>query len=81
MKLPERVSELYTQVGQVDAAPTVAQQTCGTHERRVERSDGRVGTAEGVAVPELNHKLSDEHLPALDLNKRPETMPESGDED
>jgi hypothetical protein len=32
-------------------------------------------------LPLLNQKLQAAHLPALDLEERPENMPQSGDED
>ena len=33
------------------------------------------------ALPALNRKLNGSHLPAIDLERQPETMPEGGDED
>ncbi len=33
------------------------------------------------ALAALNRRLNDGHLPSIDLERRPETMPEGGDED
>jgi hypothetical protein len=33
------------------------------------------------SLPDLNRKLGEAHLPPIDLERRPETMPEGGDED
>jgi hypothetical protein len=33
------------------------------------------------AVPDLNHQLHAAHLPELNLEQKPENMPEGGDED
>jgi len=75
-------AELYGQVGQVDAAPTVAQEKAGEHiggeVREIVEKWERLKSA---SLPELNRKLGEAHLPAIDLERRPETMPEGGDED
>jgi hypothetical protein len=76
------IAELYTQVGQVDAAPTDAQQEACTHVNEelaeVEKEWEKVKTSD---LPELNHRLKGAHLPDLNLEQKPESMPESGDED
>ena len=76
------VSELYTQVGQVDAAPTAAQRTAAEHvSEELGESLRAWERLKSTAIPGLNDKLRNEHLPTLNLEQRPETMPESGDED
>jgi hypothetical protein len=76
------VSELYTEVGQVDAAPTAAQRTAAEHvSEELSEALRAWGRLKSTAIPELNDKLRNEHLPTLNLDQRPETMPESGDED
>ncbi len=76
------VSALYTEVGQVDAAPTAAQRTAAEHvSEELSESLRAWGRLKSTAIPELNDKFRNEHLPTLNLDQRPETMPESGDED
>ena len=76
------VEELYGQVGQVDAAPTLAQQDACRH-----ASDELVEVLQkwdklkASAIPELNGELNAAQLPKLNLEQKPESMPESGDED
>jgi photosystem II stability/assembly factor-like uncharacterized protein len=76
------IEGLYGEVGQVDAAPTAAQQSAETH-LSTELSDvlRAWNQLKNTVVPELNHKLGAEHLPALNENEKPANMPESGDED
>ena len=75
------ISALYSQVGQVDAAPTVAQRNAAEQtSEELDRVLQEWQRLKGSAVPELNHRLTIEHLPTLNLNQKPETMPESGDE-
>ncbi len=73
---------LYGQVGQVDAAPTVAQQKAAAHasEETEETLRGWNKWKEG-ALPKLNSQLTAAHLSQLNLQQKPETMPEGGDED
>ena len=76
------VSGFYAQVGQVDAAPTVAQQAAAEHvSEELAEVLQQWERLKGTAIPELNHKLNIEHLPTLNVNQKPESMPESGDED
>ncbi len=73
---------LYGQIGQVDAAPTAAQQTAGEHlGEEVKAAVGRWERLKDASLPELNRRLNDAHLPAIDLERRPETMPAGGDEE
>ena len=73
---------LYSQVGQVDAAPTAAQQKAALHANEeteeAMRSWNRWKQGE---LPKLNGELTAAHLSLLNLEQRPETMPEGGDED
>jgi photosystem II stability/assembly factor-like uncharacterized protein len=73
---------LYGQVGQVDAAPTAAQQNAGAHlSEEVREAVERWERLKSSSLPALNRKLNDAHLPPIDLDRRPETMPEGGDEE
>ena len=77
----EEISALYAEVGQVDAAPTAAQRNATEHASgELERVLLEWRRLKGSVVPELNQKLNIEHQPTLDLNQKPETMPENGDE-
>ncbi len=76
------VAGLYTQVGQVDAAPTDAQQAASRHVgEELEEVDKKWEKLKVSAIPALNRKLNGAHLPELNLEKKPDSMPESGDED
>jgi hypothetical protein len=73
---------LYGQVGQADAAPTAAQQMAMAHvageSKEVLEKWERMKSA---SLPALNRKLSGAGLPPIDLQRRPESMPEGGDEE
>jgi hypothetical protein len=75
-------SSLYTQVGMADALPTVIQQKTAEH-LNAELSEvlEKWERLEKSSLPQLNQKLSAAHLPKINLDQRPESMPESGDED
>jgi photosystem II stability/assembly factor-like uncharacterized protein len=73
---------LYGQVGQADAAPTMAQTKASQHlNAEMEEVLNKWQKLKATAIPALNHQLSQAHLPTLRPEQRPETMPESGDED
>jgi hypothetical protein len=73
---------LYEQVGQADAAPTAAQENTGEHVgKEVSEVVERWERMKNSALPALNRRLNDAHLPPIDLERQPETMPEGGDED
>ncbi len=81
-ELAAEVAGLYGQVGQADAAPTLAQQTAARH--AAHESDEvleRWRQLKAGPVAQLNQQLRAENLPALSLTARPAVMPESGDED
>jgi hypothetical protein len=73
---------LYTQVGMADAAPTAAQAKAAAHAS--EETAEALKHWERVrdeSIPALNRQLEGAHLPILNLEQKPENMPESGDED
>ncbi len=73
---------LYAQVGQVDAAPTVAQQKASAHAgEETEEALRSWNKWKDGSLPKLNSQLTSAHLSQLNLEQMPETMPESGDED
>ncbi len=78
----DEAAALYTQIGQADAAPTAAQQkACERVSNELDAVQRKWERLKGSAIPELNHKLGAAHLPELNLEQRPETIPQSGDED
>ncbi|MGB6722807.1 MAG: glycoside hydrolase [Terracidiphilus sp.] len=75
-------AQLYGELQQADAAPTRALLAASA---QVE-SEGKVALPgweqfKQQQLPALDLKLRDAHLPAIDLDRQPENMPESGDED
>jgi hypothetical protein len=73
---------LYTQVGQSDAAPTAAQLRASARaaEESAESLRGWQRWRD-TSLPSLNQQLHAAHLSELHPEQRPESMPESGDED
>jgi photosystem II stability/assembly factor-like uncharacterized protein len=78
----EEAANLYGQIGQADAAPTTAQQKAGQHisaeSREAVEKWERIKTS---SLPALNRKLNAAGLPVINLQRRPENMPQGGDED
>jgi hypothetical protein len=75
-------ARLYAEVGQVDAAPTAAQQNAGTHvSGEAREAVERWQQLKKTALPELNRKLRAAHMPTIDLEVQPVDMPEGGDEE
>jgi photosystem II stability/assembly factor-like uncharacterized protein len=73
---------LYAQVGAVDAAPTQAQEQATGHAAEELASDlSHWETIKTESLPQLNQALREAHLPVLGLDKKPDNMPEGGDED
>jgi hypothetical protein len=73
---------LYAQVGQVDAAPTAAQKKAAIHAtEETEESLQRWNKWKDGSLLKLNSQLTAAHLSQLNLQQKPQTMPESGDED
>lgn len=73
---------LYTEIGAADAAPTAAQtqaaQHAGEEVSEVLEAWQHFKTA---SLPAFNRELRNAHEPELNLERKPDTMPESGDED
>ncbi|WP_263353080.1 WD40/YVTN/BNR-like repeat-containing protein [Acidicapsa acidisoli] len=75
-------SSIYTMVGMADALPTVIQQKSSEHlSKELSEVLEKWDAVKKSSIPQLNQKLRAAHLPAIDLNQEPESMPESGDED
>jgi len=78
----EEAGSLYGQVGQADASPTLAQQQATEHtEEDLAESLRHWEQLKATSIPNLDRQLREAHLPELNLEKKPETMPEGGDED
>jgi hypothetical protein len=73
---------LYEQVGMSDAAPTAAQLKAADHaSEEVAGALKRWEKSRTTSIPALNRQLEEAHLPVLNLEQKPESMPDSGDED
>jgi photosystem II stability/assembly factor-like uncharacterized protein len=81
-ELSEEATSLYKQVGQADAAPTVAQQQAAKDvEEELSGELQSWARWKDSSIPELNRQLREAHQPELNLEQKPRTMPESGDVD
>ncbi len=73
---------LYEEVGMADAAPTVAQRKAASHAgEELAEVLKRWEKARTTSIPALNRRLEGAHLPVLNLEQKPQNMPEEGDED
>jgi photosystem II stability/assembly factor-like uncharacterized protein len=75
-------TQLYGQLQQADAAPTKALLDAAAHNQ--EEGEQAVGAWEEFQqkqLPAINEQLRNAHRPAVNLNQRPGSMPEGGDED
>jgi photosystem II stability/assembly factor-like uncharacterized protein len=73
---------LYEQVGSADAAPTAAQIKAAAHaSEELAEALKRWERSRDSTIPALNRRLEAAHLPVLNLEQKPQTMPDSGDED
>jgi hypothetical protein len=73
---------LYEQVGMADAAPTEAQMKAAEHATgELAEVLERWEQSKGSSIPALNRQLDAAHLPVLNLEQKPQTMPDGGDED
>ena len=73
---------LYDQVGMADAAPTAAQLKAADHaSEEVSEALRRWEKSRASSIPALNRQLEAAHLPVLNLEQKPESMPDGGDED
>jgi hypothetical protein len=72
---------LYEQVGLADAAPTAAQLKAAEHaNEELTEVLNRWRHSKESSIPALNRQLDAAHLPLLNLEQKPQTMPEGGDE-
>ncbi len=73
---------LYEEVGAADAAPTAAQMKAGVQvsEKSAEALK-RWESTKTSSIPALNRQLDAAHLPVVNLEKKPETLPDDGDEE
>jgi len=75
-------SALYLQVGQSDAAPTAAQLRAAAHAAEESEESLRAWNRwRAHSLPSLNQQLHAAGLDPLNPARRPESMPQSGDED
>ena len=73
---------LYEQVGMADAAPTAAQLKAGDHvSEELAEALERWERSKASSIPALNRQLEGAHLPKINLEQKPQSMPETGDED
>jgi photosystem II stability/assembly factor-like uncharacterized protein len=73
---------LYEQIGMADAAPTAAQLAAADHaSEEVTEALKRWEKSRSTSIPALNRELEAAHLPVINLEQKPESMPDSGDED
>ena len=73
---------LYEQVGMADAAPTTAQLKAIEHaSEEVSEALKHWDKSRSSSMPALNRQLEGAHLPAINLEQKPQSMPDSGDED
>jgi len=68
-------------VGQADAAPTAAQQKAGEHIAAESKEVLERWERIKAFLLALNRKLAAAGLPPINLERKPENMPEGGDED
>jgi photosystem II stability/assembly factor-like uncharacterized protein len=73
---------LYEQVGMADAAPTSAQLKATEHaSEELSEAVRRWDMSRSSSIPALNRQLEGAHLPPINLEQKPQSMPNSGDED
>jgi photosystem II stability/assembly factor-like uncharacterized protein len=73
---------LYEQVGMADAAPTAAQLKAADHAgEEVAEALERWQKIKLSSMSAFNRRLEGVHMPALNLEQKPQSMPDSGDED
>jgi photosystem II stability/assembly factor-like uncharacterized protein len=73
---------LYEQVGAADAAPTAVQLKAAAHaNEELTEILNRWKHSKESLIPALNHQLDAAHLPLLNLEQKPQNMPEGGDEE
>jgi len=73
---------LYEQVGMADAAPTAAQIKAADHAgEEATEADDHWQKVKTTSLPALNRQLEAAHLPIINLEQKPASMPDTGDED
>jgi hypothetical protein len=73
---------IYEQIGQADAAPTAAQIKAASHtSEEVSEAVERWDKLKSSSLPDLNRKLQGAQLPVINLEQKPQSMPDTGDED
>ncbi len=78
----EEAGALYEQVSRADAKPTAAQvQTAAHANEELSRTLLAWEQFKTTSLPEINRQLRAEHLTELNLELKPEIMPQGGDED
>jgi photosystem II stability/assembly factor-like uncharacterized protein len=80
--LTGEAGSLYSQVGQADAPPTTVQRQAAEHtSKELSEVLSHWQCLKDSSIPEVNHQLRNAHLPELNPEQKPKTMPEGGDED
>jgi len=73
---------LYEQVGMADAAPTAAQIKAADHAgEEATEADDHWQKVKTTSLPALKRQLEAAHLPIINLEQKPASMPDTGDED
>jgi photosystem II stability/assembly factor-like uncharacterized protein len=73
---------LYEQVSSADAAPTAAQLKATDHaDEELKQALANWNKSKTASLPALNRQLEQSHLPLINLEQKPQSMPDSGDED
>jgi photosystem II stability/assembly factor-like uncharacterized protein len=73
---------LYAQVAMSDAAPTAVQMKATDHaSEELTVALQRWEKSKSTSIPALNRQLEGAHLPVVNLQEKPQSMPEEGDED
>jgi photosystem II stability/assembly factor-like uncharacterized protein len=81
-EMTAEAAQLYAEIEQADANPTAALLAAAVHVQA--ESEEVLPTWEQFKknqIPELNRQLEGEHLPGIQLNRKPTNMPQEGDED
>ena len=73
---------LYEQVSSADAAPTAAQLKATDHaDEELKEALANWNRSKTASLPALNRQLEQSHMPVINLEQKPQSMPDSGDED
>ncbi len=81
-EVTDEATGLYAELGAADAAPTAALTAASEHVEGEGRTVLPVWEQfRQQQLPELDKLLRSEHRPGIDLDRRPDNMPQAGDED